>query len=569
MIAKTRVDAKWLWRLAPWALMALALCLRFYRLDAQSLWYDEGWSIELAHEAPARVFFRLQDFADPHPPGYYLLLIAWGSLFGRSVWALRALSAVLGALTVGAVYHTGKQLFDRATGLAAAAVLTLSAAHWVYSQEMRMYALLGLCLALLLELYHRYAFRRDTWTWRHWVALVALEALAVYTHFFAVFALAALALWLGALLLWEGRRGDWRPWWRWVASQALVLAAYLPWLPVTLERAATHTTRAQGMPGLLSFLSTSWAFLIGGHADLQERLPTFVFLALLAGASLAAAAIIALLRDKSRATVTFLLIQILLPQLGVYALMVLRPGYHPRYIFMVIVPLVVLAGWVGVVMARLPRIFWVVGLALAISWGGATGLAAHALLTDRYYDHDDARAMAAALKSELPPGSVVLMSHSEWALRYYLRDSGFNDLYLSTIDDPQKATDTITAALAAASRASLVWWGQADVDYCGLYPYLLERSGTLLQKAQVPGYTYLNFAVDPEQPPLDEKGVDVRFGPLRLVQATVETSAPVDEAVTVALTWRKEGRSRPGLQGGAFAGGRGRSHRRASRSIPA
>jgi 4-amino-4-deoxy-L-arabinose transferase-like glycosyltransferase len=536
-----RAGLKWFWRLAPWALMALALSLRLYRLDAQSLWYDEGWSIELAHEAPGRVFFRLQDFADPHPPGYYLLLIAWGSLFGRSVWALRAFSAVLGALTVGAVYHTGKQLFDRATGLVAASVLTLSAAHWVYSQEMRMYALLGLCLALLLELYHRYAFRRDTWTWRHWLALVALEALAVYTHFFAVFALATLTLWLGVQLLREARRGDWRPWWRWIASQVAVLVIYLPWLPVTLQRAATHTTLAQGAPSLASFLASSWSFLVGGHIALQGREPAFALLALLAAATFAAASLVALLRDNSRATVTYLLLQFLLPQLGVYALMVLRPGYHPRYIFMVIVALVLLLGRVGVVIARLPRLWWAVGLALAIAWGGVTGLAAQALLTDHYYDRDDARATAALLKSQLPPGSVVLMSHSEWALRYYLRDSGFTDLYLSADGDPQGATDTIIAALAGASRASLVWWGQADVDRRGLFPYLLERNGTLLQKAQAPGYTFFIYAVEQEQPPLDQKSVDVRFGPLRLVQAAVESRAPADEAITVALTWRKEG----------------------------
>lgn len=532
---------EWFWRLAPWALMVLALLLRLYHLDAQSLWYDEGWSIELAHESPARVFFRLKDFADPHPPGYYLLLIFWGHLFGRSVWALRALSALLGALTVGAIYYAGKQLFDRATGLLAAVVLTLSSAHWVYSQEMRMYTLLTLCLALLLELFHRYGFRREGWSWRHWLALVGLEALAVYTHFFAVFALAALALWLGVQLLWEARRGDLRPLLRWLGSQFAAVCAYLPWLSVTLERAATHTTLAQGTPGLGPFLLSSWSFLLGGHIALQGRERAYALLMALTAAALLLAGGLALLRDKRRVTAAYLWAQFLLPQLGVYALMVMRPGYHPRYVFMVILPLVLLVAHAIIVIARFPRLYWAAGLALAITWFSANGLAAHALLTDRYYDRDDARATAAFLRERLSPGSVVLMSHSEWALRYYLRDSGLTDLYPPVDNDPSGSIQLIETALQGRSQAALVWWGQADVDRRGLIPYLLEREGTLLEEHHLPGYTVFLYVIDEERPALETRRVDVHFGPLRLRDAVVQTWVPADEATAVALTWRLEG----------------------------
>jgi hypothetical protein len=522
-------------------LMLLALALRLYHLDAQSLWYDEGWSIELAHETPARALVRLREFADPHPPGYYLLLIAWANLFGRSVWALRALSALLGALTVGAIYGTGKQLFDRATGLLAAAVLAFSSAHWVYSQEMRMYTLLTLCLALLLELFHRYGFRREGWSWRHWIALVGLEALAVYTHFFAVFALAALAVWLALQLTWEARRGDVRPLLLWLASQVAAVLAYLPWLSVTLERAATHSTLAQGAPGLCSFLLSSWSFLVGGHIALQGREQSFAVLAAVAAAALVLATIIIIIRDRRRMAVLYLLVQFLLPQLGVYALMLMRPGYHPRYVFMVVLPLALLLARSWVTIARLPRVVWAAGLLLAVSWFGATGLAAQALLTDRYYDRDDARATAAFLKERLSQGSVVLMSHSEWALRYYLRDSGLTDVYPAVDVDTAGSIQLIETALQGRSQAALVHWGQADVDRRGLIPYLLERGGTLLQEHHLPGYTVYLYALDEERPLLDSRRVDVHFGPLRLRDAVVQTWVPADEATTVAIIWRLEG----------------------------
>lgn len=54
------------------------------------------------------------------PPGYPTFLAGVYSLFGTSVEAANVAQAVLGALTVGAVYMLGRQLFDRAAaGLAA------------------------------------------------------------------------------------------------------------------------------------------------------------------------------------------------------------------------------------------------------------------------------------------------------------------------------------------------------------------------------------------------------------------------------------------------------------------
>ena len=536
----------WFWRAAPWALMLLALLLRLYHLDAQSLWYDEGWSIELAHESPARALVRLQEFADPHPPGYYLLLIAWANLFGRGVFVLRAFSALLGVATVGALYWTGRRLFDRATGLLAAALLTLSSAHWVYSQEMRMYTLLTLCLAPLLGLFYRYGARREGWGRKHWAAMITLEALALYTHFFALFALIGLCLWLGLRLALDARRGDARPLWRWLLSQGLVALAYLPWVPVALQRAATHTTQSGYTQPLGGFLWTSWAFLAGGHADLVGREPRYALVAAVALAALAVGLALTLWRDRARAAVVYLMAQVLLPTLGVYALMVIRPGYHPRYLFMVLLPLVLLIARGGVVFARQGRLALVGALLLTLPWLGANGLASRALLTDRYYDHDDARATAALLREHLAPGSVVLMSHDEWALHHYLRESGLVDLHVRVDQDTPGAIQTIETALQGPSQATgrpvaaLVYWGQANVDFQGVIPYLLERQGTLVQEHRLPGYEVLLYTLDAEPPALETRRVGVNLGPLRLEDAVVQTWVPVDEATTVALTWRLE-----------------------------
>src|SRR5438045_1575255 len=78
--------------LPPLAVTLLAAAVRFYRIDTQSLWYDEGIS---AHQL-TRSFPEILRAAalDTHPPLYYWTLKAWGSLLGDSELGLRSLSAV-------------------------------------------------------------------------------------------------------------------------------------------------------------------------------------------------------------------------------------------------------------------------------------------------------------------------------------------------------------------------------------------------------------------------------------------------------------------------------------------
>ena len=134
----------------PWAgaVVLLALALRFYRLDGQSLWGDEGTSVALALRDLAAI---TQGAAlDIHPPLYYYLLHFWMMALGSGEIAVRGLSALLGAATVGLTYLLGRRLFGCPVGLAAALLLAVSPLQVQYSQEARMYmlaTLLGLASA--------------------------------------------------------------------------------------------------------------------------------------------------------------------------------------------------------------------------------------------------------------------------------------------------------------------------------------------------------------------------------------------------------------------------------------
>jgi mannosyltransferase len=156
----------------------LSAAVRFHRLDAQSLWNDEG----NAYVQSTRTFFEIADNAarDIHPPGYYMVLAVWRLLFGETAFALRSLSVFAGVLTVAFTFALGKRLFHPLAGLCAALFVALNTFNLYYSQEMRMYALLGLWSVGAIWAFVRFI---QTGAWRWGIALALLNAAGLYTHY--------------------------------------------------------------------------------------------------------------------------------------------------------------------------------------------------------------------------------------------------------------------------------------------------------------------------------------------------------------------------------------------------
>jgi len=124
----------------------LALALRLYWLDAQSLWNDEGTSVALAGRDLITITRNAAH--DIHPPLYYYLLHFWTILLGASEFAVRSLSAMTGTLLVALTFLLGRRLFSAEVGLVAALLSAVSPFQVYYSQETRMYILAALLGAL-------------------------------------------------------------------------------------------------------------------------------------------------------------------------------------------------------------------------------------------------------------------------------------------------------------------------------------------------------------------------------------------------------------------------------------
>ncbi len=230
--------ARWfLWSVV--ALTALAASLRFSTLGLQSYRHDEAVTAGRVLVSSLSGTMHLVWTSESTPPLYYLVAWLWSHLFGVQEVGLRSLSALFGTATVPVAYLAGRELIGRRTGVAVAAIVAVNPILVWYSQDARAYALLVLLstAALLFFLRARGGAGKDLAWW------AAFSALALATHYFAIFPIAIEAAWLWLRLV-PGRGSSWR--WR-------------PWPPPASPWPRSHCTRPRARTTTGSPRSTSAA----------------------------------------------------------------------------------------------------------------------------------------------------------------------------------------------------------------------------------------------------------------------------------------------------------------------
>jgi uncharacterized membrane protein len=156
--------------------------LRLSTVTTRGLWLDEAITASQASQTLQGLMGSLS--GGVHPPLFHLIMHYWVVLFGRSEVALRSFSLVIGVATIPAAFWAGRRLFDRRTGLIAAALVAFSPFHIWYSQEARMYALLFLA-GMLSTTYLILACREQTWA--YWRRYLLWTLVALFTHYFSLF----------------------------------------------------------------------------------------------------------------------------------------------------------------------------------------------------------------------------------------------------------------------------------------------------------------------------------------------------------------------------------------------
>jgi len=231
--------------LTPLVLL-LAFALRTVGAATRPLWYDEAIAILHASVSPAQLLHGTvtpvqgAGAANVHPPLYFLLLHQWVGLAGRSPFAVRFLSVVLGVATVALLCRLASRFFGRRTAMGVALLAAINPFHVAYSQETRMYALLGLAaVASAWGLLRALEERRLRW----WALYVTAATLTLYTHNLGAFVLLALNL----LAL---TRRAWRRQLTTLAlAGAVVAALFGPWLIGVLPGQLGFVERGYWLPG--------------------------------------------------------------------------------------------------------------------------------------------------------------------------------------------------------------------------------------------------------------------------------------------------------------------------------
>jgi hypothetical protein len=251
------------------AVTAVGAALRF--VVPRGIWLDEAISVHQANLSLHDMFENLQ-YGDRHPPLHHLVLWLTVKVFGDSELAVRLPSLVAGTLVIPALFLLGRELYDRRTGLVAAAFGAASPLLIWYAQEARMYAFVTLFGLLALWTQLR-VIRKPTMG--AWAAYILATAALLWSHYFGLLLIGVQQLIFIGVILHKRRAGDpIRPLALGFAYSLAVLVMQLVPLLTFAQKQFDSTAGAAGSPAGtyegLSFYAVvsniAWA-LWGYHPD--------------------------------------------------------------------------------------------------------------------------------------------------------------------------------------------------------------------------------------------------------------------------------------------------------------
>ena len=448
-----RLRRRWTWFLVLAALL-LGAALRFYRLDAQSLWNDEGNTARLVERSVRLIVEGAA--GDIHPPGYYLILTVWRSATGDSEFALRGFSALCGVLTIAAAAALGQRAGGRATAVGAALLVAVHPLAIYYSQEARMYALLGLVSALTLLVAERFArsfpdhqspiYFRSTY-----LGLALCVALGLYTQYAYAFVLLGMNLAFAGV--WLTRRPlRWRVLVPWVTAQLLGGLAFLPWLPHALKVTRWQPPDLNSGPALVEM---AHALLTGITLPLEGTSYLFPVAGLLLALALTRPA-------RSRFVAWSCVAVTLLPLFLITALGVYRPAYL-KFLLIASAPLAVVC---ALPLSRSSRLLRLLAGGLLLALLPAQVASLHNLYCDPAYARDDYRGIAARIAAEAgPEDGILLNAPNQWEVfTYYYHGplAVYPALYHPTAEEATAWLDDVLQA--RHPQLFVLYWGAGESD---------------------------------------------------------------------------------------------------------
>lgn len=403
-----RARSRTFWIVA--GLTVLAAALRFATLGVQAYHHDE---IVTASRVLRDGFWHAMEavgFSESAPPLYYALAWVWTQLTGTGEVGLRSISALAGVATVPVAYLLGAELRGRRAGIVAAALVAVNPMLLWYSQEARSYALLVL-LTAAAALYFVRALssgRRNLTLWG------VFSALALATHYFAIFPIALEAAWL----LWRRRREA-------VAGLWIVLLAGLALAPLAIHQMSLGHAEWIGDRSLGHRVwEAGVTFVVGETGDIVSRPETVLPAVLPLLAVLAGLLFLALRGDRGERRAGGLMLAVATVTVtGPLVLALVAPDKDyvlARNLLPALVPLLVAVA-IGATAHRARRGGMVIASVLvAYSLGFCVWVS-----LSPAWQRPDWDAVAVRLGEPAAPRAIVLWTLGAASLRYYLSTGSF------------------------------------------------------------------------------------------------------------------------------------------------
>jgi len=216
----------------PWlitiGLILLIMAFHLRGMHSMYMWADEHLSYENTRYPLDETLNRLFT-ANNHPPLWYSNFWLWRRLVGTHEITGRMQSILFSAISISLIYQLGKTWFGKPRyGWFAAAVLGSSVLFFIYSLEIRQYALTMLAAALSMWLYTLWLKRSR---WRYAVLYGASVALMLYVHYFLAFIaiVQAIHYLIFQLRSWDKLKNG-------VIAAVSAVVLWLPWLPILMQQ---------------------------------------------------------------------------------------------------------------------------------------------------------------------------------------------------------------------------------------------------------------------------------------------------------------------------------------------
>jgi 4-amino-4-deoxy-L-arabinose transferase-like glycosyltransferase len=180
-------------------MVILGFAVRIFNLEITGLWMDELHSV--IGSDPGKTLANVIEYCKKdQPPLFFLILYGWFKLFSYNDFNGHLLVAIIGSLSIVAIYFTGREWKNQAVGVAAAFLTSINYFHVDASRQIRFYPLVFLLSSLSYLFFLRIVKKRKA---HDFIFYIVSTSALLNTHYFGLVVFGSQFLIFIILIFWK------------------------------------------------------------------------------------------------------------------------------------------------------------------------------------------------------------------------------------------------------------------------------------------------------------------------------------------------------------------------------